>query len=122
MTKHHGKYYLQYGAPGTEFSGYADGVLAGDHPLGPLRRSLTPFSYKPGGLARGAGHGAAFQDNKGFWWHVSSMVISVKNSFERGIGFWPAGFDKEDVMFCNTVLRRLSALYLLRQRYRYGFD
>ncbi|MBP6813174.1 MAG: family 43 glycosylhydrolase, partial [Saprospiraceae bacterium] len=26
MTKHKGKYYLQYGAPGTEFSGYADGV------------------------------------------------------------------------------------------------
>ncbi len=27
MTKHNGKYYLQYGAPGTEFSGYADGVV-----------------------------------------------------------------------------------------------
>ena len=27
MTKHKGKYYLQYGAPGTEFSGYADGVV-----------------------------------------------------------------------------------------------
>jgi hypothetical protein len=26
MTKHNNKYYLQYGAPGTEFSGYADGV------------------------------------------------------------------------------------------------
>jgi beta-xylosidase len=25
MTKYKGKYYLQYGAPGTEFSGYADG-------------------------------------------------------------------------------------------------
>ena len=24
MTKHNGKYYLQYGAPGTEFSGYSD--------------------------------------------------------------------------------------------------
>jgi beta-xylosidase len=27
MTKHKGKYYLQYGAPGTEFSGYADGTI-----------------------------------------------------------------------------------------------
>ena len=32
MTKHNGKYYLQYGAPGTEFSGYADGVVVGSKP------------------------------------------------------------------------------------------
>ena len=30
MTKHNGKYYFQYGAPGTEFSGYSDGVVVGD--------------------------------------------------------------------------------------------
>ena len=34
ITKHNGKYYLQYGAPGTEFSGYADGVAVGNEPLG----------------------------------------------------------------------------------------
>ena len=28
MTKHNGKYYFQYGAPGTEFKVYADGVYA----------------------------------------------------------------------------------------------
>ena len=28
MTKHNGKYYFQYGAPGTEMSGYSDGVVA----------------------------------------------------------------------------------------------
>ena len=33
MTKHNGKYYFQYGAPGTEFSGYADGVVVGSKPL-----------------------------------------------------------------------------------------
>ena len=27
MKKYNGKYYLQYGAPGTEFSGYGDGVV-----------------------------------------------------------------------------------------------
>jgi hypothetical protein len=37
MTKHNGKYYLQYACPGTEFSGYADGVMYcntafGDYP------------------------------------------------------------------------------------------
>ena len=33
MTKHNGKYYFQYGAPGTEMSGYADGVVVGTKPL-----------------------------------------------------------------------------------------
>jgi xylan 1,4-beta-xylosidase len=34
MTKHNNKYYLQYGAPGTEFSGYADGVAGSDQQIG----------------------------------------------------------------------------------------
>ncbi|RPE08756.1 xylosidase [Chitinophaga lutea] len=104
MTKHHNKYYLQYGAPGTEFSGYADGVVVGDHPLGPFTpQKHNPFAYKPGGFARGAGHGATFKDNDGYYWHVSTMVVSVKNNFERRIGIWPAGFDKDDVMWCSTA-------------------
>lgn len=103
MTKHNGKYYLQYGAPGTEFSGYADGVVVGDRPLGNnWRPQSDPLSFKPGGFARGAGHGATFQDQRGYYWHVSTMTIAVKNNFERRIGIWPAGFDKDDVMYCNT--------------------
>ncbi|HEX5026053.1 MAG TPA: discoidin domain-containing protein, partial [Agriterribacter sp.] len=102
MTKHNGKYYLQYGAPGTEFSGYADGVVAGDNALGPFTPQSDPFSYKPGGFARGAGHGSTFQDNNNNYWHVSTIVIGVKNNFERRLGIWPAGFDKDDVMYCNT--------------------
>ncbi|RVT98329.1 xylosidase [Mucilaginibacter limnophilus] len=103
MTKHNGKYYLQYGAPGTEFSGYADGVVVGEGPLGPFKPQPMPMSYKPGGFAPGAGHGATYQDKWNNYWHVSTMVISVKNNFERRIGIWPAGFDKDDVMYCNTV-------------------
>jgi len=103
MTKHNGKYYLQYGAPGTEFSGYADGVVVGDNPLGPFEPQSMPLSFKPGGFARGAGHGATFQDKWGNFWHVSTIAISVKNNFERRIGIWPTGFDKDDVMYCNTV-------------------
>ncbi len=104
MTKHNGKYYLQYGAPGTEFSGYGDGVYVGEHPFGPfIYQSNNPFSYKPGGFIRGAGHGATFQDKFCNWWHVSTMVIDVKNNFERRIGMWPAGFDKDDILFCNTA-------------------
>ncbi len=103
MTKHNGKYYLQYGAPGTEFSGYADGVVVGDHPLGPFNPQSDPMSYKPGGFARGAGHGSIFQDAWNNYWHVSTMVIAVKNNFERRIGIWPSGFDKEGLMYCNTI-------------------
>ncbi|SFN43288.1 F5/8 type C domain-containing protein [Chitinophaga sp. YR627] len=104
MNKHNGKYYLQYGAPGTEFSGYADGVYVSDHPLGPFTyQAHNPFSYKPGGFARGAGHGATFQDKNGHWWHVSTIVINVKNNFERRIGIWPAGFDNDGILFCNTA-------------------
>ncbi len=104
VNKHNGKYYLQYGAPGTEFSGYAEGVVVADHPLGPYTpQPHNPFAYKPGGFARGAGHGASFQDKWGNWWHVGTTVVSVKNVFERRISFWPAGFDKDDVMYCNTA-------------------
>ncbi|PST84620.1 xylosidase [Pedobacter yulinensis] len=102
MTKHNKKYYLQYGAPGTEFSGYADGVAVSDNPLGPFEQQSLPFSYKPGGFARGAGHGATFQDEQKNYWHVSTVVLSVKNNFERRIGIWPAGFDRDDVMYMDA--------------------
>ena len=103
MTKYNGKYYLQYGAPGTEFSGYADGVVVGENPLGPFSPQSDPLSMKLGGFARGAGHGSTFQDNDNHWWHVSTIQISVKNNFERRLGIWPAGFDTEGVMWCNTA-------------------
>jgi hypothetical protein len=103
MTKYKGKYYLQYGAPGTEFSGYADGVVVGDNPLGPFDAQSDPVSFKPGGFARGAGHGATFQDTWNNYWHVSTISISVKNNFERRIGIWPAGFDKDGVMYMNAA-------------------
>lgn len=102
MTKYNGKYYLQYGAPGTEFSGYADGLLVGTSPLGPFEPQSDPLSMKLGGFVRGAGHGATFQDNFGNYWHISTTVISVKNTFERRLGIWPAGFDTDGVMWCNT--------------------
>ena len=103
MTKHDGKYYYQYAAPGTEFSGYADGVIVGSSPLENYTPQSDPLSMKAGGFARGAGHGATFQDNSGNYWHVSTITIAVKNNFERRIGIWRAGFDKDGVMWCNTA-------------------
>lgn len=103
MTKYKGKYYLQYGAPGTEFSGYADGLLVGNDPLGGFEAQSDPLSMKLGGFVRGAGHGATFKDNFNQYWHISTTVISVKNTFERRLGVWPTGFDKDGTMFCNTT-------------------
>ncbi len=103
VTRHNDKYYLQYGAPGTEFSGYADGVAIGKSPLGPFEHQSLPFSYKPGGFARGAGHGATYQDKWSNYWHVATIAISVKNNFERRLGIWPAGFDKDDVMYMDAA-------------------
>lgn len=103
MTKHNGKYYLQYGAPGTEFSGYADGLLVGNGPLDYFEAQSDPLSIKLGGFVRGAGHGATFKDRFNQYWHISTTVLSVKNTFERRLGIWPTGFDKDGNMFCNTT-------------------
>jgi hypothetical protein len=103
-TKHEGRYYLQYGAPATEFSGYADGVYVADAPLGPFEyQRHNPVSYVPGGFARGAGHGATFVDHADRYWHTSTIVIGVKNNFERRNGLWPCGFDAEGTMWCDTA-------------------
>jgi len=58
---------------------------------------------KLGGFARGAGHGSTFLDNYGNYWHISTIMLSVKNNFERRLGIWPAGFDSDGVMWCNTA-------------------
>lgn len=104
MNKYKGKYYLQYGAPGTEFSAYGDGVYTSDHPMGPFTyQAHNPFSFKPGGFTRGAGHGSTFEGQYGNWWHVSTITIAVKNSFERRLGLWPTYFDKDGILYTNTA-------------------
>jgi hypothetical protein len=103
MTKHNGKYYLQYAGPGTEFKSYSDGVYVSDKPLGPFTLAAhNPFSYKPEGFIAGAGHSSTFQDKYGNYWHVSTMTISQKHMFERRLGFFPTFFDKDGVMHVYT--------------------
>ena len=102
MTKHDGKYYLQYACPGTQYNTYADGVYVGESPLGPFTlQKSNPYSSKPGGFITGAGHGSTIADTYGNYWHASTMRISRNHDFERRIGLFPAGFDKDGVMFCN---------------------
>jgi xylan 1,4-beta-xylosidase len=103
MDKHEGKYYLQYSSPGTQYNVYSDGVYVADHPLGPFALAKNnPYSYKPGGFIPGAGHGSTMKDRHGNLWHASTMRISVNHMFERRLGLWPAGFDQDGELFCNT--------------------
>ena len=104
ITKYKNKYYFQYAAPATEFKGYADGVYVSDNPLsGFSYQQHNPFSYKTGGFIKGAGHGATFEDKYNNWWHISTNIINQKNNFERRISIWPAGFDSDDILYCNTA-------------------
>lgn len=51
MTKHNGKYYLQYDCPGIQYNIYADGVYVSDGPFGTFHRQKSnPFSSVPGGF------------------------------------------------------------------------
>lgn len=103
MTKHGGKYYLQYGAPGTEYNVYANGTYVGDHPLGPFTYAPNnPVSYKPGGFMTGAGHGNTFQDRYGNYWNTGTAWVAVNWPFERRIVLFPAGFDDAGHLFANT--------------------
>lgn len=103
MTKHNGKYYLQYGSPGTEFNVYGDGVYVADHPMGPYTyQKHNPVSYKPGGYMNGVGHGSSVKGPGGMWWHFASMSLSINVNWERRLCMFPMGFDEDGIMYCDT--------------------
>ena len=103
MTKHGGRYYLQYGAPGTEYNVYATGTYVSDNPLGPFEYApYNPVGYKPGGFVHGAGHGNTFQDEYGNWWNTGTPWIGYNWTFERRIALFPAAFSDDGQMSVNT--------------------
>ena len=103
MTKHGGTYYLQYGAPGTEFNVYANGVYTSDKPLGPFTYApYNPVAYRPGGFAEGAGHGSTFQDDHGNWWNTGTSWIGYNWGMERRIVMYPVKFYPDGQMAAST--------------------
>ena len=103
VTKHDGKYYLQYGAPGTEFNAYANGTYVSDNPLGPFTyASYNPIAYKPGGFVEGAGHGSTFQDAYGNWWNTGTPWIGYNWTFERRINMFPVKFEADGQMWATS--------------------
>jgi hypothetical protein len=105
MTKHNGKYYLQYAGPGTEFKSYCDAVYVADKPLGPFKHwpNTTQSPIRPEGFIAGAGHSSTFQDKYGNYWHVSTMTISIKHMFERRLGLVPCTFFDKDGEPCMPI-------------------
>lgn len=90
MSKIGGHYYLQYGAPGTEYNAYANGTYVGDKPLGPFAYApWNPIAYKPGGFMQGAGHGSTFSDRFGNLWNSGTPWIGDNWTFERRIDLLP---------------------------------
>lgn len=103
MTKHNGKYYLQYAAPGTQFNVYADGVYIGDSPLGPFTyMKNNPMSFKPGGFTNGAGHGITVKQTNGQYWHFATMALASNAQWERRLCMFPTYFDEDGLMYSNT--------------------
>lgn len=103
MTKHNGKYYLQYAVPGTQFNVYGDGVYVGKSPLGPFQYAAhNPFCYKPGGFATGAGHGSTVCGPGGIYWHFGTIHLSINYKFERRLCMFPTFFDEDGVMYSDT--------------------
>ncbi|WP_300437448.1 family 43 glycosylhydrolase [Christiangramia sp.] len=103
MTKHDGKYYLQYAAPGTQFNVYADAAYVGETPLGPFKyMKNNPYSFKPGGFTNGAGHGVTVQQTNGQYWHFATMALASNAHWERRLAMFPTYFDEEGLMYTDT--------------------
>lgn len=103
MTKVNGRYYLQYGAPGTEYNVYANGTYVSKSPLGPFTYpNWNPVAYKPGGFVEGAGHGSTFADAHGNWWNTGTPWLGYNWTFERRIAMFPTRFEADGQMWSST--------------------
>ena len=104
MTKHNGKYYLQYAAIGLELLSYSHGVYVSDSPMGPFTYSQhNPLTFKTTGFAVGAGHGSTFHDKNGQLWTIC-MIPSSYGGAGRGseLAIFPTAVDNEGVMHSNV--------------------
>ena len=105
MTKRGGRYYLEYSAPGTEWKGYANGVLTSNSPMGPFTyQSYNPFAIKSTGFVAGAGHGSTFRGPGGKWWHIGTTTISQRHIFERRLALFPSRFTDAGQIVADTYL------------------
>lgn len=113
MTKHNGKYYLQYAAIGLEFISYSHGVYVSDSPTGPFKYSEhNPLTFKTSGFQVGAGHGSTFHDKNGRLWTIC-MIPAQFGGSGRGseLAIYPTAVDEQGVMYSSTSLGDYPQFY-----------
>ncbi len=104
ITKHNGKYYLQYAAIGLEFLSYSHGVYVADNIMGPYKYSEhNPFVFKTTGFAPGAGHGSTFHDKNGQLWSICMIPAFYGGNGGAELAMYPTDVDDDGVIHSNTA-------------------
>ncbi|HEY4354608.1 MAG TPA: family 43 glycosylhydrolase [Acidobacteriaceae bacterium] len=102
MTRHNGKYYLQYSAPGTEWKTYSVGVYTSAHPLGPfVVQPRNPMLVHHNGLIAGTGHHTTFEGPGGNLWTIYTVLFRNWSTFDRRIGMDPVFFDAKGNIYAD---------------------
>ena len=112
MLKRDGKYYLTYGAGGTENRTYATGCVVGKSPLGPfVPQKNNPVLRTTTGLVTGTAHGCVVEGPHDSLWAFYTVRAGVVHGFERRLGMDPAyiGGDGElHVREASSLPQRLT--------------
>ena len=104
VTKHNGKYYLQYAAIGLELLTYSHGVYVADNPMGPYTYSKhNPLTYKTTGYAVGGGHGSTFHDKNGQLWTICMIPAHYGDNGGAELAIFPTAVDEEGNMYSNVA-------------------
>lgn len=103
MNTFNGKYYYQCAEFDPDLNSYHDIVYVSDKPSGTfVYATNNPFSQLPEGFVHGGGNGSTFADKNGNWWHVAGLNNPENRNSPDAIGLFPAGFDKDGVLFTST--------------------
>lgn len=95
MFKHKGVYYLTFTGPGTAAGTYAIGAYKGKSPLGNFEyQRNNPVLRKTTGVVPGSGHGSIVKGPNNTLWAFVTSVVGNYHVFERRVGLYPAGIDK----------------------------
>ncbi len=102
MTKHDGRYYLQYSAAGAEWRNYAVGCYVGDTPLGTFHyQKRNPILIQRGGLINGCGHHSIVEGPDHNLWCFYTILMRRFCALERRIAMDPVRFDEYGEMYVD---------------------
>jgi xylan 1,4-beta-xylosidase len=104
MLKRNGKYYLTYGAGGTENRTYAMGCAVSQSPLGPfVPQKNNPILRTTTGLITGTAHGCVVEGPHNSLWAFYTVKASVVHGFERRLGMDPAYFGDDGELHVHAA-------------------